>query len=82
MRHPLSRGLESWTSTKDFGIESSVSPNWHIPNTEELQFANELLKLHLDSALDDLLKICQTKVHSDTGKSFFFFAQATCIVRF
>lgn len=70
MRHSLSGGLEKWTSTKDFGIESAVGPNWHIPNTEELQFANELLNLHLDSALDDLLKICQTKVHSDTGNGF------------
>ncbi|KAL8135505.1 hypothetical protein AgCh_010229 [Apium graveolens] len=66
-RHPLSCGLERWTSTKDFGTESSFGPKWHIPNTEELQFANELLNLHLDSALDDLQKICQTKVHSDAG---------------
>ncbi|WOG97891.1 hypothetical protein DCAR_0417232 [Daucus carota subsp. sativus] len=66
-RHPLSGGLEKWTSTKDFEMESSVGPTWHISNSAEVQFANELLNLHLDSALDDLLKICQTKVHSDTG---------------
>lgn len=47
-----------------------MGPNWHIPNAKELQFANELLNLHLDSALDDLLKICQTKVYSDTGNGF------------
>ncbi|KAF9589945.1 hypothetical protein IFM89_029561 [Coptis chinensis] len=40
---------------------------WHIPNEEELSFANELLSLHLCSALDDLLRICQTRNSSDPG---------------
>lgn len=72
-RHSLSGALEEWISTKDFRFEPSVGPKWHIPNNEELQFANELLNLHFESALDDLLKICQNKVHSDPGNNLKFF---------
>jgi hypothetical protein len=43
-------------------------PKWHDPSHDELSFANELLQLHFQSALEDLLTICQTKVHSDTGR--------------
>lgn len=60
--------LEEWISTKDFSNDGlSLVPMWHVPNDEELQFANELLKLHLESALDDLVRICQTRIHSDPG---------------
>ncbi|TVU11540.1 hypothetical protein EJB05_45133 [Eragrostis curvula] len=36
-------------------------------NQDELSFANELLQFHFQSALEDLLTICQTKVRSETG---------------
>ena len=42
-------------------------PKWHDPSQDELSFANELLQFHFQSALDDLLTICQTKLHSETG---------------
>ncbi|XP_039847714.1 proteasome activator subunit 4-like isoform X3 [Panicum virgatum] len=41
-------------------------PKWHDPSQDELSCANELLQFHLQSALDDLLTICQTKLHSKT----------------
>ena len=70
MRHPDAAGLEEWISTKDYSDDKHVAePKWHIPSVEEVQFANELLDLHFRSALDDLLKICQTKIHSDPGNS-------------
>ncbi|XP_030548961.2 LOW QUALITY PROTEIN: proteasome activator subunit 4 [Rhodamnia argentea] len=66
--HPDSATLEKWISTKDYpGDETLVAPKWHIPSDEEVQFANELLSIHFQSALDSLLKICQTKMHSDPG---------------
>ncbi|KAF5728502.1 proteasome activator subunit 4 isoform X2 [Tripterygium wilfordii] len=68
LRHPSAAALEEWISTKDYSNgESLIAPKWHVPNDEEVQFANELLNLHFRSALDDLLKICQTKLHSDPG---------------
>ncbi|PKI35691.1 proteasome activator subunit 4 [Punica granatum] len=67
-RHPVAEALEKWISTKDYSDdEPLVAPKWHIPSEEEIQFANELLDLHFCSALDDLLNICQNKVHSDPG---------------
>ncbi|XP_024018767.1 proteasome activator subunit 4 [Morus notabilis] len=65
--HPYAAGLEEWISTKDYSDDKHLAPKWHIPSAEEVQFANELLDLHLRSALDDLLRICQTKIHSDPG---------------
>lgn len=68
LRHPDAAGLEEWISTKDFFDDKHLAgPKWHIPSAEEVQFANELLDLHFRSALDDLLRICQTKIHSDPG---------------
>lgn len=68
-RHPAASLLEDWISTKDCQQkEQSLIPKWHIPTNDELLFANELLDLHFQSALDDLLRICQNKVHSDLGK--------------
>jgi proteasome activator subunit 4 len=43
------------------------SPKWHDPSQDELSFASELLDFHFQSALEDLLAICQAKVHSDKG---------------
>ncbi|XP_047315811.1 proteasome activator subunit 4 [Impatiens glandulifera] len=66
--HPVASALEEWISTKDFSDDKRLlSPKWHVPCDEEIQFANELLDLHFRSALDDLLRICQTKIHSDSG---------------
>ncbi|XP_058114656.1 proteasome activator subunit 4 isoform X2 [Magnolia sinica] len=66
--HPAAAVLEEWISTKDYqNKEPSLTPKWHIPSEDEVLFANELLDLHFRSALDDLLKICQNKIHSDPG---------------
>ncbi|XP_050236349.1 proteasome activator subunit 4 [Mercurialis annua] len=68
LRHPAAAALEEWISTKDYiSDEQLMSPKWHVPNDEEIQFANELLNIHFQSALDDLLRICQNKIHSDPG---------------
>ncbi|CAK9180714.1 unnamed protein product [Ilex paraguariensis] len=67
-RHSAAAALEEWISTKDFSNDRPLMcPKWHVPSDEEVQFANELLKLHFESALEDLLRICQTKIHSDSG---------------
>ncbi|KAA8523501.1 hypothetical protein F0562_009924 [Nyssa sinensis] len=68
LRHPAAATLEEWISTKDYSDDKPlIGPKWHVPSDEEVQFANELLDLHFKSALDDLLRICQTKLHSDPG---------------
>ncbi|KAK2971931.1 hypothetical protein RJ640_004951 [Escallonia rubra] len=68
LHHSSAAGLEEWISIKDFSSEEPfMGPKWHIPNEEEVQFANELLHMHLESALDDLLRICQSRIHSDPG---------------
>lgn len=63
--HPATYILEEWGCSK-IG-EKNTSPKWHIPNKNELSFAKELLDLHLQSALDELVSICQNRVHSDAG---------------
>lgn len=68
LHHQDATSLEEWIDMKDFSVDKPImAPNWHVPTDEEVQFANELLKVHLESALDDLLKICQSKIHSDPG---------------
>ncbi|RHN67495.1 putative proteasome activator Blm10, mid region [Medicago truncatula] len=67
LSHPVVVALEEWISTKDFSADERLTPKWHIPCDEEIHFANELLDIHFNSALDDLLKICQTKIHADEG---------------
>ena len=63
--------MEKWISTKDYTEDGPLlSPKWHVPVEEEISFANELLSLHFQSALDLLLKICQDKIHTDTGDLF------------
>ncbi|KAK9152276.1 hypothetical protein Syun_010585 [Stephania yunnanensis] len=59
--------LEEWISTKSYQSEQMTSPLWHLPSEDEVSFANELLNLHFCSALDDLLLICQSKIHSEPG---------------
>lgn len=66
--HPAAAALEEWISAKDYSDGALKGPRWHVPSDEEVQFANELLILHFQSALDDLLRICQTKIHLDSGK--------------
>ncbi|XP_057472456.1 proteasome activator subunit 4-like isoform X2 [Actinidia eriantha] len=68
LHHPAAAALEEWISAKDyFDDKPFAGPKWHVPSDEEIQFANELINLHFKSALDDLLRICQTKIHSDSG---------------
>lgn len=69
LSHPDAAVLEEWISTKDYSNDERLIPKWHIPCDEEVQFANELLDIHLKSALDDLLSICQNKIHADQGKT-------------
>ncbi|CAN8259509.1 unnamed protein product [Cochlearia groenlandica] len=67
-RHPAAPTLEEWISTKaSSNDEQAAYSRWHVPTKEEIQFANELLDIHLQSALDDLLRICQSNIHSDAG---------------
>ncbi|XP_068639166.1 proteasome activator subunit 4 isoform X2 [Aristolochia californica] len=66
--HPLATALEEWVSTKDnLSSMLSLGPRWHIPSDEEMLFANELLELHFESALCDLLRICKDKIHTEPG---------------
>ncbi|KAL6547028.1 hypothetical protein OROMI_022749 [Orobanche minor] len=68
VRHPFAALLEEWIDLKDFSLDKPVTgPKWHVPVEGEISFANELLTLHCESALDDLLTICQSKIHSDPG---------------
>ncbi|MED6148307.1 hypothetical protein PIB30_051930 [Stylosanthes scabra] len=67
LSHPDAAALEEWISTKDFTADERLTPKWHIPCDEEVQFANELLDIHFKSALDDLLNICENKIHVDQG---------------
>lgn len=63
--------LEDWCCSKSYESGKNrpiyILPKWHIPSQDELSFANELLDLHFQSALDELLIICQTKLHTDAG---------------
>ncbi|KAJ6818123.1 proteasome activator subunit 4 [Iris pallida] len=69
--HPAASALEDWGCSKNYedgkNGNLSVLPKWHIPTHDELSFANELLDLHFQSALHDLLRICHTKMHTDTS---------------
>ncbi|KAJ7961002.1 proteasome activator subunit 4-like [Quillaja saponaria] len=67
LSHFIVVALEEWISTKDYTDDERLISEWHIPCDEELRFANELLDIHFQSALDDLLKICQSKIHTDLG---------------
>lgn len=68
---PIGNIIEPWGCSKAHQDREdemlNFPPKWHDPSHDELSFANELLQLHFQSALEDLLTICQTKVHSDTG---------------
>uniref|UniRef100_A0A7N0VL51 Proteasome activator subunit 4 n=1 Tax=Kalanchoe fedtschenkoi TaxID=63787 RepID=A0A7N0VL51_KALFE len=66
--HPAAASLEEWISSKDSSVDVPlIAPRWHLPNEAETEFANELLSLHFQSALDDLSKACHTKLHMDAG---------------
>lgn len=68
---PIGCIIEPWGCSKahqEREVELfNFPPKWHDPSQEELCFANELLHFHFQSALEDLLTICQAKVHSETG---------------
>ncbi|XP_021740798.1 proteasome activator subunit 4-like [Chenopodium quinoa] len=66
-QHPDSPLMENWISTKDCLSDKLIYPKWHVPVEEETLYANELLSLHFQSALDTLVTICQDKVHTDAG---------------
>uniref|UniRef100_A0A0A9C281 Binding n=1 Tax=Arundo donax TaxID=35708 RepID=A0A0A9C281_ARUDO len=68
---PIAKIIEPWGCSKahqDREVEMlNFPPKWHDPSQDELSFANELLQFHFQSALEELLTICQTEVHSETG---------------
>lgn len=69
--YSFATSLEEWVDTKDFSLDKPPKPpKWHVPTKEEIQFANELLKTHFENAMDDLLIICQSKLHSDAGSTW------------
>lgn len=60
--------MEKWISIKDcLGDKPLICPQWHVPVQEEISYANELLSLHFQSALDTLARICQDRIHTDAG---------------
>uniref|UniRef100_A0A0D9WPL1 Proteasome activator complex subunit 4 C-terminal domain-containing protein n=1 Tax=Leersia perrieri TaxID=77586 RepID=A0A0D9WPL1_9ORYZ len=69
---PIANIVEPWGCSKahqDREVEMlNFTPKWHDPNHDELSFANELLEFHFQSALEDLLAICQAKIHCETGE--------------
>ncbi|ONK69303.1 uncharacterized protein A4U43_C05F21440 [Asparagus officinalis] len=69
--HPTTTVLEDWCCSKNYekikNETFNALPKWHIPRQDEISFANELLDLHFQSALDELLNICQTKMYTDAG---------------
>ncbi|KAL2944992.1 Proteasome activator subunit 4 [Bienertia sinuspersici] len=68
LQHPDAPLLEKWISTKGcLGEEPLICPKWHVPVQEEISYANELLSIHFQSALDTLVKICQDRIHTDAG---------------
>lgn len=68
---PGSSVLEEWGCSKSNASgqneNTSFPPKWHVPSQDELVFANELLNLHFQSPLNDLLTICQSKIHTEAG---------------
>lgn len=68
LQHNDSPLMEKWISAKDCSSDQPlIYPKWHVPVEEEILYANELLSLHFQSALDALLRICQDRIHSDAG---------------
>ncbi|OAY75058.1 Proteasome activator subunit 4 [Ananas comosus] len=68
---PASAAFEPWGCSKDYKVGRNetlnLPPKWHISSQDELSFANELLELHFQSALDDLSRICETRIHTNAG---------------
>lgn len=68
---PGSSLMEEWLCSKinenEMNEKASLFPRWHVPTQNELSFASELLVVHFQSALDVLLSICQTEMHTEAG---------------
>ncbi|XP_057863518.2 proteasome activator subunit 4 isoform X2 [Cryptomeria japonica] len=68
LSHPHIKGLEEWISKKENNTEEVLAgPKWHIPNNDEIAYTNELLNLHLISALVKLKQICQIENQQESG---------------
>ncbi|KMT12661.1 hypothetical protein BVRB_4g091190 [Beta vulgaris subsp. vulgaris] len=68
LQHPDAPLMEKWINTKSCLSEKPlICPKWHVPEQDEISYANELLSLHFQSALDALLRICQDRIHNDAG---------------
>ena len=65
-------GIDDWISTKpEDGLVRNGVPKWHLPSSDEIAFANELLDLHLKGALVDLKNICQRNIQETSGWLWF-----------
>uniref|UniRef100_A0A0D6R2L6 Proteasome activator subunit 4 n=1 Tax=Araucaria cunninghamii TaxID=56994 RepID=A0A0D6R2L6_ARACU len=68
LRYSCIKGLEEWISTKESDTAKALEgPKWHLPNNDEMVFANEILDVHLRSVLVKLKQICQTEHHQESG---------------
>jgi proteasome activator subunit 4 len=55
-----SNGIDLWYSTKGKLVPPEGSKLvWHLPSQAEIEFAEELLHLHLHKSLQDLRNMCQ-----------------------
>jgi hypothetical protein len=55
-----SNGIDLWYSTKGKLVPPKGSKLlWHLPSQAEIEFAEELLHLHLHKSLQDLRNMCQ-----------------------
>ena len=71
-QNPGMEGIDDWISTKpEDGLVRNGVPKWHLPSSDEIAFANELLDLHLKGALVDLKNICQRNIQETSGWLWF-----------
>ncbi|BBN11909.1 proteasome activator subunit 4 [Marchantia polymorpha subsp. ruderalis] len=59
-------GVEAWISTK-ISAEDGDAPHWHIPNKEELSYANALLDQHLRGAVSSLRDVCKSNRQAESS---------------
>lgn len=58
--------MEAWISTK-ISAEDGDAPHWHIPNKEELSYANALLDQHLRGAVSSLRDVCKSNRQAESS---------------
>ncbi|KAJ7527156.1 hypothetical protein O6H91_16G039400 [Diphasiastrum complanatum] len=70
LSYPGIKGLELWiNASHNHDVSILTGPRWHIAERDEIEYAKELVNLHLTGALLDLQNVCQGRLHgNDTGK--------------